>query len=65
MSAATTFTATYGPTMNSRPAVVYGYQAAAFSDHRISAFTSTSWTLATAVSQAANMCYWAYRTTDV
>lgn len=65
ISATTTVTSTYGPTMASRPAVCYGYQAAANSDHRISSFTTTSWVLTTAVSQACNLSYWAFRTTGV
>jgi hypothetical protein len=57
----TAFSVTYGATVPARPGVVYAYFSATNTSHRLSAFSTTGFTVTTSASVTANLCYFAYR----
>lgn len=60
-AAATSFAITYGATSTSRPGVVYAYFSISSTQHRLSAFSTTGFTVSTSTSVGCDINYWAFK----
>lgn len=60
-AAATSFSITYGATSTSRPGVVYAYFSISSTQHRLSAFSTTGFTVSTSTSVGCDINYWAFK----